>query len=107
MLCGVTRRLINDGIVIDAWVGPDDRNSQKYILQVEKQDEDILCRRVLRDFFGDDVMWEELNNREVTAWKTYTYVPISIYVQLPTLSNSQLFALQFSAPLLPRLLPFH
>ena len=31
---GEVRKLINSGIMIDAWVGPDDRNSDEYILQV-------------------------------------------------------------------------
>ena len=27
------RKIINNGILIDIWVGPDDRNSNEYILQ--------------------------------------------------------------------------
>jgi hypothetical protein len=28
------RKIINNGILVDIWVGPDDRNSNEYILQV-------------------------------------------------------------------------
>ena len=34
---GEVRKLVNSGFLIDAWVGPDDRNSDQYILQVEIQ----------------------------------------------------------------------
>ena len=32
---GEVRKLVNSGFLIDAWVGPDDRNSDQYILQVK------------------------------------------------------------------------
>jgi hypothetical protein len=31
------RKIINNGILVDIWVGPDDRNSNEYILQVMRK----------------------------------------------------------------------